>query len=290
MLFHGFSSSRYTLVEKLVSHWLPFGEVSFRPPFPTRPCEEGLCRSLPRALRERLQPIRQLRTEAYELGSADDQDSAMQWSIGFDSICWISNWSTTYRGLQGRLSLCTNMMLLVGVLHFVKSCWWYEIRREHENQKWDNFCEVVWLPYHGFYWSHLDSMVSPICQCLLRGLGCAIKAGLILSLRSSQSLFSTPKSIGPWQLWLKTLDSLWRWTVFLIPTLSLNSTEKYRKIQPCPSWTCNKGPMFLQEKIQRLVLECPRIPFGNLRVGTPRSKTPRCFIFIFWYRDVLFAR
>lgn len=99
-------------------------------------------------------------------------------------------------------SLTTNMMLLVGVLHFVTSCWWYETRREHENQKWDNFWEVVWLPYHGFYWSHLDSMVSPIYQSLLRGLGCAIKAGLILSLRSSQSLFST-KSIGPWQLLLK---------------------------------------------------------------------------------------
>ena len=89
MLFHGFSSSRYTLVEKLVSHWLPFGEVSFRPPFPTRPCEEGLCRSLPRALRERLQPIRQLRTEATKLGSRCP-GFWMPWSIRLDSICWIS--------------------------------------------------------------------------------------------------------------------------------------------------------------------------------------------------------
>lgn len=38
-------------------------KVSFRPPFPTRPCEDGLCRSLPKAIREKLQPIRSLRTE-----------------------------------------------------------------------------------------------------------------------------------------------------------------------------------------------------------------------------------
>lgn len=126
----------------------------------------------------------------------DAQDFGCRGQFGWTQFVGSQkNWSmTTYRGLLGRLSLCTNMMLLVGVLHFVKSCWWYEIRREHENQKWDIDCEVAWLPYHGFYWSHLDSMVSLIYQSLLRGLGCAIKAGLILSLRSSQSLFSTPKS------------------------------------------------------------------------------------------------
>eukprot|EP00435_Cladocopium_sp_Y103_P074394 s24_g48.t1 len=44
-------------------------EVSFRPPFPTRPCEDGLCRSLPKAIREKLQPIRSLRTEAWDVPS-----------------------------------------------------------------------------------------------------------------------------------------------------------------------------------------------------------------------------
>eukprot|EP00931_Biecheleriopsis_adriatica_P048244 TRINITY_DN27879_c0_g1_i1.p1 TRINITY_DN27879_c0_g1~~TRINITY_DN27879_c0_g1_i1.p1 ORF type:complete len:1796 (-),score=448.97 TRINITY_DN27879_c0_g1_i1:65-5374(-) len=44
-------------------------EVSFRAPFPLRPCSEGLCRGLPKAAREKLQPIPYLRTEAWEQAS-----------------------------------------------------------------------------------------------------------------------------------------------------------------------------------------------------------------------------
>ncbi|CAJ1402624.1 unnamed protein product [Effrenium voratum] len=52
-----------------VQHLASGTEVSFRAPFPTRPCDEGVCRVLPKALREKLQPIRQLRTEAWDVPS-----------------------------------------------------------------------------------------------------------------------------------------------------------------------------------------------------------------------------
>ncbi|CAK9072509.1 Uncharacterized protein SCF082_LOCUS35655 [Durusdinium trenchii] len=41
-------------------------EVAFRAPFPLRPCAQGLCRSLPKTLRDRLQQITQLRAEAWD--------------------------------------------------------------------------------------------------------------------------------------------------------------------------------------------------------------------------------
>ena len=113
-----------------------------------------------------------------------------------------------------------------------------------------DFCEV-WLPYHGFYWSHLANGFSNLPPFFSsRGLGCAIKAGVIFSLMSRwyQSLFSAPKSIGPWQLLLKKLDSLWRFTLLLMPTLFLNFNWEISQIQPCPSWTCfPKVPCFCKK-------------------------------------------
>ena len=63
-------------------------KVSFRPPFPTRPCEDGLCRSLPKAIREKLQPIRSLRTEV-RTGRLGDLES---WEVEkLDEDGWSTN-------------------------------------------------------------------------------------------------------------------------------------------------------------------------------------------------------